>query len=84
MMNKCLFPGSFDPFTLGHMRLVERALNLFDEVTVLILINANNGKKLLVLEARELLLMKIMKFVRRSVLESDYVMQERKQQQRRV
>ena len=41
MIKKCLFPGSFDPFTLGHMRLVERALNLFDEVTVLILINAN-------------------------------------------
>lgn len=55
-----------------------------DKFFMYILINANNGKKLLVLEARELLLMNIMKFVRRSVLESDYVMQERKQQQRRV
>lgn len=37
------------------------------------------GKKLFVLECRELLLMNIMKFAKRSVLESDYVMQERKQ-----
>ncbi len=29
-----LFPGSFDPFTLGHADLVERALRLFDEVVV--------------------------------------------------
>ncbi|MBQ8292035.1 MAG: hypothetical protein IJX88_06000 [Clostridia bacterium] len=38
-----------------------------------------NGKKLFVLECREALLMNIMKFAKRSVLESDYVMQERKQ-----
>lgn len=38
-----------------------------------------NGKKLFVLECRELLLMNIMKFAKRSVLESDYVMQEKKQ-----
>lgn len=39
----------------------------------------DNGKKLYVLECRENLLMNIMKFAKRSVLESDYVMQERKQ-----
>lgn len=38
-----------------------------------------NGKKLFVLECRENLLMNIMKFAKRGVLESDYVMQERKQ-----
>jgi len=38
-----------------------------------------NGKKMYVLECRENLLMNIMKFVKRSVLESDYVIQERKQ-----
>lgn len=34
-----LFPGSFDPFTLGHANLVERALKLFDEVVIAIGIN---------------------------------------------
>ena len=38
-----------------------------------------DGKKLYILECRENLLMNIMKFAKRSVLESDYVMQERKQ-----
>lgn len=38
-----------------------------------------NGKKLFVLECRELLLMNIMKFAKRTVLESDYVMQDKKQ-----
>ena len=38
-----------------------------------------NGRMLFVLECRENLLMNIMKFAKRSVLESDYVMQERKQ-----
>ncbi len=46
-----------------------------------ILVN-DNGKKLYVLECRELLLMNIMKFAKRNVLESDYVMQERKQQKK--
>ena len=40
-----------------------------------------DGKKLYVLECRELLLMNILKFARRGVLESDYVMQEKKQKQ---
>lgn len=34
-----LFPGSFDPPTNGHLRLVERAAGLFDEVTVLVGVN---------------------------------------------
>ncbi len=33
---KALFPGSFDPFTLGHDDIVRRALTLFDEVVVAI------------------------------------------------
>lgn len=33
-MNKAVFPGSFDPFTIGHANLVERALKLFDEVII--------------------------------------------------
>jgi pantetheine-phosphate adenylyltransferase len=33
---KVLFPGSFDPFTLGHDDIVRRTLTLFDEVVVAI------------------------------------------------
>lgn len=33
------FPGSFDPFTIGHYSIVERALPLFDEIIIAIGVN---------------------------------------------
>ena len=33
-MRKAIFPGSFDPFTLGHLDILKRSLLLFDEITV--------------------------------------------------
>ncbi|MEL0299833.1 MAG: adenylyltransferase/cytidyltransferase family protein, partial [Flavobacteriaceae bacterium] len=33
-MKRALFPGSFDPITLGHTDIIERSLTLFDEVVV--------------------------------------------------
>lgn len=39
MKLKALFPGSFDPFTAGHLNILTRALGMFDEVTVAIGIN---------------------------------------------
>lgn len=34
-----LFPGSFDPFTSGHLNILKRALTMFDEVVVAVGIN---------------------------------------------
>ncbi len=34
MLKTALFPGSFDPFTLGHQDIVRRALPLFDELII--------------------------------------------------
>lgn len=34
-----MFPGSFDPFTAGHLNILRRALTMFDEVVVAIGIN---------------------------------------------
>lgn len=39
MNRKALFPGSFDPFTAGHLNILKRALTMFDEVVVAIGIN---------------------------------------------
>lgn len=36
-----VFPGTFDPFTLGHKNIVERALKMFDKVIIAIGINCN-------------------------------------------
>ena len=38
-----LFPGSFDPFTLGHADIVKRALGLFDEVVIAVGYNENKS-----------------------------------------
>ncbi|MBR1965749.1 MAG: pantetheine-phosphate adenylyltransferase [Lentisphaeria bacterium] len=38
-MKRVLYPGSFDPFTIGHYDLVERACKLFDEVIVGVAVN---------------------------------------------
>ena len=38
-MKKCVFAGTFDPITLGHTDIIERALSLFDEVHVLVAVN---------------------------------------------
>ena len=39
-MRKAVFPGSFDPITLGHFDIIQRALPLFDEIVIAIGINA--------------------------------------------
>ena len=40
-MRKAIFPGSFDPITLGHVDIINRALPLFDEIVIAIGVNAD-------------------------------------------
>ena len=42
-MVSALYPGSFDPVTRGHLDLVERALPLFDHLTVAVGINSQKS-----------------------------------------
>lgn len=42
-MKRAVFPGSFDPITLGHVDIIHRALPLFDEI--IIAIGVNTAKK---------------------------------------
>lgn len=37
----CLFPGTFDPLTLGHVDIIDRAMPLFDKIIVGIGLNAS-------------------------------------------
>ncbi|MDX2047238.1 MAG: pantetheine-phosphate adenylyltransferase [Chitinophagaceae bacterium] len=43
MSRICLFPGTFDPVTLGHVDIITRALPLFDKIVVGIGINASKA-----------------------------------------
>ena len=51
-MKKAIFPGSFDPITLGHYDIIQRSIKLFDEVIVAIGVNADK-KYMFSLEERK-------------------------------
>ena len=51
-MRRALFPGSFDPITLGHYDIINRGVKLFDEVIVAIGINSEK-KYMFSLEQRK-------------------------------
>jgi pantetheine-phosphate adenylyltransferase len=55
-----VYPGSFDPLTFGHIDIIERALELFDEVIVSIFVNPNK-KPLFTLEERIDILKNVLK-----------------------
>lgn len=42
-MKRAIFPGTFDPFTIGHYSVVRRALTFVDEVVISIGINENKN-----------------------------------------
>ncbi|MGJ8685018.1 MAG: pantetheine-phosphate adenylyltransferase [Nonlabens sp.] len=51
-MKRAVFPGSFDPITLGHVDIIDRGLELFDEIIIAIGINADK-KYMFTLEQRK-------------------------------
>lgn len=50
-MKKVVCPGSFDPITFGHLDIIKRASDLFDEVVVAVLVNQTK-KTLFTVEER--------------------------------
>lgn len=54
-MLTALFPGSFDPFTVGHKQIVEQSLRLFDKVVVGIGVNIEKQSMLSVENRRRLI-----------------------------
>ncbi len=55
MENKVVYPGSFDPVTYGHIDIVKRAANLFDEIIVAVFKNPNKDPLFSMEERAELL-----------------------------
>ncbi len=54
-MRRAVYPGSFDPPTLGHIDIVERASKLFDELIVAIGVNSDKSPFLPVEDRKSLL-----------------------------
>ena len=44
MLKKAIYPGSFDPFTNGHLDIVKKAAAIFDEVYIVIGINSSKKR----------------------------------------
>ena len=56
MKKRAVYPGSFDPFTNGHLDILKRALKVFDEVIILVAVQPdkaslfNNDEKVAMIE----------------------------------
>lgn len=51
-MRKAICPGSFDPVTIGHIDIIERASRMFDEIIVCVFYNPGKEKALFTTEER--------------------------------
>jgi len=54
-MKKCVFAGTFDPPTKGHVQIVEKCLKIFDETVVAVMVNPEKTPFLSVDERENLL-----------------------------
>ncbi|MBE6046511.1 MAG: pantetheine-phosphate adenylyltransferase [Clostridiales bacterium] len=59
-MTKALYSGSFDPLTMGHLDIIERAAKLYDELTIGIIVNPSK-QAMFTLEEREEMLKEVLK-----------------------
>ena len=51
-MKTAICPGSFDPITLGHLNIIRRAANIFDNVVVCIMVNPNKTSPMFTIEEK--------------------------------
>ena len=64
-----IYPGSFDPITLGHIDIIERAARCFDRLYVCVMINADKKNPMFTPEER-------MEFVKKAVARFENVQAE--------
>lgn len=53
--SKVIFPGTFDPFTLGHMDILYRLTNIFDEVYISVAVNLDKNPMFTLEERRKMI-----------------------------
>lgn len=55
-VGRAIYPGSFDPLTLGHVDVIERAAHIFDRVLVAVVVNPQKREPLFSLAERKRLI----------------------------
>ena len=58
-MKRAIYPGSFDPVTLGHLNIIKRAAAMFDELIVCVSVNSSKSAGLFTPEERVELIRKV-------------------------
>lgn len=54
-MSTAIYPGSFDPITLGHLNIIRRASKIFDKVVVCVMVNSSKNPMFSLEERMELI-----------------------------
>ena len=54
-MKHAIYPGSFDPVTVGHLNIIRRASQIFDHLTVCVMVNAGKSPMFTLEERVELI-----------------------------
>ena len=60
---RAIYPGSFDPLTLGHVDVIERAAGLFERVLVAVVVNPQKREPLFSLAERKRMIVESMRHV---------------------
>lgn len=60
-MKTAIYPGSFDPITLGHLNIIRRAAETFDQVVVAIMVNSGKKRPLFTLEERRNMAIRVLR-----------------------
>jgi len=68
-MKVAIYPGSFDPITSGHLNIIRRAANIFDELIVCVMVNAGKHP-MFTLEERTELIRRVTKDIPNITVES--------------
>lgn len=58
-MKRAIYPGSFDPVTLGHLNIIKRSAAIFDELIVLVCVNSSKNSGMFNPEERVELIRKV-------------------------
>ena len=58
-MKRAIYPGSFDPITLGHLNIIKRAAAMFDELIVLVCVNSSKNSGMFIPDERVELIRKV-------------------------
>ncbi|MCL2044767.1 MAG: pantetheine-phosphate adenylyltransferase [Oscillospiraceae bacterium] len=54
-MIRAVYPGSFDPITLGHLDIIKRSLSIFDELIVCVMVNSGKSTLFTIEERLEMI-----------------------------